>query len=73
MKKKILKTGRRQLKVYEKSQPRSAFRYVVLPEIRLCGQWLRETGFECGQAVQVHHEPHRITITVQPGPEPESR
>ncbi|WP_128543116.1 SymE family type I addiction module toxin [Larkinella soli] len=57
----------RQLKVYRKHFPRARYKTVVFPEIRLCGQWLQDIGFECGQTVLVQREPHRITITLKAG------
>ena len=56
--------GKRQLKVYEKYISRSYYRYVVFPEIRLCGKWLQDIGFDCGQSVTVRHEKNKIIITV---------
>ena len=50
---KFLQTGKRQLKVYEKHVSRSYYRYVVFPEIRLCGKWRQEMGFICGQSITV--------------------
>lgn len=60
-----MKSFERQLKVYEKYFSRSYNQSVVLPEIRLCGKWLQETGFECGQTVTVRQEERKITITVE--------
>lgn len=62
--KKIRKAGERQLKVYEKYILKSYHQYVVLPEIRLCGKWLKAIGFDCGQLVTVQHEKNKIIITV---------
>lgn len=60
----IQRTGKRQLKVHQKYISRSYHRYVVFPEIRLCGKWLQEIGFDCGQFVTVLHEKNIIIITV---------
>ncbi|MFH6957160.1 SymE family type I addiction module toxin [Flavobacterium aquidurense] len=38
-------------------------RYVIFPEIRLCGKWLKDIGFEYGQSITVIHEKNRIIIT----------
>ncbi|HEY1045379.1 MAG TPA: SymE family type I addiction module toxin [Bacteroidia bacterium] len=57
-------SGRRQLKVYEKYISRSYHQYVVFPEIRLCGKWLQDMGFDCGQSVTVRHEKNKIIITL---------
>lgn len=56
--------GERQLKVHGKYISRSSHRYVVFPEIRLCGKWLQDEGFDCGQSVTVKHEKNKIIITV---------
>jgi toxic protein SymE len=61
---KYQQSGKRQLKVYEKYISRSYHRHVVFPEIRLCGKWLQDMGFDCGQLVTVRHEKNRIIITV---------
>lgn len=57
-------SGQRRIKVYEKYIPRTYHQYVVFPEIRLCGKWLRDMGFNCGQNVTVRHEKNKIIITV---------
>ncbi|MCM4162452.1 hypothetical protein DHC50_02470 [Arenibacter sp. A80] len=62
--KNTLPTGRRQLKIYQKFIPRCYQEHVIFPEIRLCGKWLREIGFECGRKVTVVHEKNKIVITV---------
>ena len=56
--------GKRQLKVYEKYISRSYKQYVILPEIRLCGKWLQDIGFDRGQSVTVQHEKNKIIITL---------
>lgn len=62
---KYLKFGKRRLKVYEKYLSRSQKRFVILPEIRLCGKWLQDIGFSCGQSVIVHHVKNKIVITLK--------
>ena len=57
-------SGQRHLKVYQKYIPRSYYGHVIFPEIRLCGKWLRDMGFDCGQNVTVRHEKNKIIITV---------
>lgn len=52
----------RHLKVYPKYFQRS-YESVIFPEIRLCGKWVQESGFSCGQPVTVQYEPNRIIIT----------
>jgi toxic protein SymE len=56
--------GIRQLKIHRKSFARSTRKNVVFPEIRLCGKWLKDIGFECGGFVTVRHEKNIIIITV---------
>ena len=41
-------TRQRQLKVYHKYFDRVYSQSVTFPEIRLCGKWVREAGFDCG-------------------------
>ena len=50
--------------MYEKYMPRIDYRYVILPEIRLCGKWLRDSGFDCGQSVTVLYQKDKIIITL---------
>jgi toxic protein SymE len=57
-------SGHRQLKIHRRYISRSYSRYVVFPEIRLCGKWLQDIGFDCGQSVTVLHEKNIIIITV---------
>jgi len=63
-KKKVPQPVKRRLKIQPKHIARSYNRYVVFPEIRLCGKWLKEIGFDCGQFVTVLHEKNIIIITV---------
>ncbi|MGS2763704.1 SymE family type I addiction module toxin [Sinomicrobium sp. M5D2P9] len=37
---------------------------IIIPEIRLCGKWLQDIGFEHGQTIKVKQEKNKITITV---------
>lgn len=53
----------RQLKIYERYIPRSCSRNVFFPEIRLCGKWLQDLGFNTGQSVTVSYEEGKIIIT----------
>lgn len=62
--KKFQQKEERHLKVYEKYNSRSYHRYVVFPEIRLCGKWLQDIGFEHGQTIKVKQEKNKITITI---------
>ncbi|MFH7032310.1 SymE family type I addiction module toxin [Flavobacterium aquidurense] len=59
----IKRSGKRQLKIHRKYIKRSYMRYVIFPEIRLCGKWLKDIGFEYGQSITVIHEKNRIIIT----------
>lgn len=54
---------KRQLKIQPKYIARSYHRYVIFPEIRLCGKWLQEIGFNHGKFVTVQHEENIIIIT----------
>jgi hypothetical protein len=61
----------RQLTVYRKYVPRAWYRYAVMPEIRLCGKWLHEAGFECGDEVTVRCLRNKLEITLNEAEEPE--
>jgi|GEM_PF-2927999 len=63
--KRVLPPGHRQLKIYEKFIARTYHNHIILPEIRLCGKWLLDMGFDCGKTVLVQHEKNRIVITVE--------
>ncbi|HWV33452.1 MAG TPA: SymE family type I addiction module toxin [Dyadobacter sp.] len=62
----------RRLTVYRKYFPRAWYKYALMPEIRLCGKWLQEAGFECGDEVTVRCLGNKLEITLNPveGPEP---
>ncbi len=53
-----------QLKIYRKCFLRPSYKMIMLPEIRLCGKWLHDIGFNCGQAITVQHEKNTIIITL---------
>ena len=55
--------GKRQLKIYPKYFSRT-YDSIIFPEIRLCGKWLQDSGFKCGEAVHVKYEKNKIVITV---------
>lgn len=38
----------------------------IFPDIRLCGKWLLETGFNVGQYIQISCEENKIVITPFP-------
>ncbi len=55
----------RQLKVYPKYFERvNSWCPIIFPEIRLCGKWLQDIGFEHGQTIKVQQEKNKITITI---------
>lgn len=57
-------SAKRRLKIQPKHIARAYHRYVVFPEIRLCGKWLHDIGFAHGKFVTVQHEENKIIITV---------
>ncbi|MEO9802658.1 MAG: SymE family type I addiction module toxin [Reichenbachiella sp.] len=61
---KKIKKGARQLKVVSKYQPRDYHQYAIVPEIRLCGKWLKESGFEEGMYVNIEVQNNRLIITL---------
>jgi toxic protein SymE len=50
--------------VYEKYISRAYHSYTAFPEIRLCGKWLQDAGFTCGQTVTVRHKKNKLIITI---------
>ena len=68
--KKSSNPSERRLKVYGKYLPRAWYGYALMPEIRLCGKWLREAGFECGDEVIVKCSGNKLEITLHPVEEP---
>ncbi|KQM36546.1 SymE family type I addiction module toxin [Chryseobacterium sp. Leaf201] len=55
----------RHLKVYGKyADCVNSWRPNILPEIRLCGKWLKDIGFEHGQTIKVQQRKNKITITL---------
>jgi len=57
-------SNKRHLKVYRKFVPRSYRKHAIFPEIRLCGKWLREIGFDCEKNITVQHMKNKIIITL---------
>ncbi len=49
----------RKMKVYGTS----GYKYKNTPTIILKGQWIKETGFEIGQEIEVKCEQNKLTIT----------
>ena len=58
----------RKLKVYEQSMSGSS--YTQVPTIILKGQWLKASGFETGQYVEVVCEGVKIVLSKTTAPEP---
>ncbi|WP_281632968.1 SymE family type I addiction module toxin [Flavobacterium luteolum] len=54
---------KRRLKIQPKHIARSYHRYVIFPEIRLCGKWLQKIGFNYGNFVTIEHQQNKIIIT----------
>lgn len=53
----------RKLKVYPKYRPlSSSYSGRIVPELRLCGQWLEQSGFRIGERVQVTIKDQEIII-----------
>ena len=71
--KKISNPSARKLKVYGKYVPRAWYKYALMPEIRLCGKWLQEAGFECGDEVTVKCLGNKLEITLNQIAEPEPK
>lgn len=69
--KKSSNRSERRLTVYRKYLPRAWYQYALMPEIRLCGKWLQEAGFECGDEVTVKCLGNKLEITLNPVEEPE--
>ncbi len=57
------KSGTRRLIVYYRAVLRMRHRYEFLPEIKLHGQWLRRSGFEVGQPINVAYRRNKLIIT----------
>lgn len=62
----------RRLTVYRKYLPRAWYQYALMPEIRLCGKWLQEAGFECGDEVTVKCTKNKLEITLNAAGEAEA-
>jgi toxic protein SymE len=53
----------RKLKVYSKYRPLvSSYYGQEVPELRLCGKWLEQSGFKIGEQVQVVIKDQEIII-----------
>jgi cell division inhibitor SulA len=51
----------RKLKIYPKYR-QLAYSEKLVPELRLCGEWLRRSGFRIGEQVQVTIKDQEIII-----------
>ncbi|KAA0992955.1 SymE family type I addiction module toxin [Dyadobacter aurulentus] len=69
--KKSSNPSERHLTVYSKYVPRGWYQYVRMPEIRLCGKWLLDAGFACGDEVTVRLLEGKLEISLKPVEEPE--
>jgi toxic protein SymE len=49
--------------VYPKHESRAYSQYIIVPEIRLAGKWLMESGFEYGQNIKIEVENGKLVIT----------
>lgn len=61
--KKNIKTTRL-LKIISKAQPRKFYRWVSIPEIKLVGKWLQNSGFKEGDFVKVEVRKKKLIITL---------
>jgi toxic protein SymE len=52
----------RHLKIYPKFQQTSRWKSKFVPEIRLCGKWLEDMGFDYGEHVTVRLEGDKLII-----------
>lgn len=57
-----MKKQERKLKVGYKFQNRAFHQMVKMPEIKLSGKWLRESGFSEGQEVRIEVENQKLII-----------
>ena len=55
--------NQRMLRVGYKYQNRAFQQMVMIPEIKLTGKWLKESGFEEGQNVKVVVQKNKLIIT----------
>jgi len=66
----------RNVKVYDRflrrgSRGAECGYYIKLPEIRLCGKWLLECGFEIGHQIEITVQENKLTLTLVPDSAPE--
>jgi hypothetical protein len=60
-----MKSGKRKLKIYKKCIGRRYGQFVQLPEIRLCGVWLNNAGFEAGNNIFIEYSEDKIIISLE--------
>ena len=58
----MMKKQERKLRVGYKYQNRAFHQMVMIPEIKLTGKWLKESGFEEGQDVKVTVADKKLVI-----------
>jgi toxic protein SymE len=63
LKKGVMKKNQRTIKISGKYQAR-ANEEIIVPEIKLSGKWLKESGFSSGRQVAVQVEKDRLVITL---------
>ncbi|MCF2488192.1 SymE family type I addiction module toxin [Dyadobacter sp. CY347] len=58
----LYKARTRQLKIYSKFQRSSQWNSKFVPEIKLCGKWLKDLGFDHGEHIKVHFEDGKLIL-----------
>ena len=53
----------KKIKIQPKHRKRT-YDEIIIPQIRIEGKWLKESGFEYGKYVSVDVQPNRLTITL---------
>lgn len=61
----VRKPGVRVLKIYPKFRD-NLYSKKEVPQIKLCGNWLLQHGFEMGKSISVTTMPQLLIIRVQP-------
>lgn len=56
-------SNKRRLKIATRYISRASWEPAIFPEIRLCGKWLQDIGFSCGDMVTVQHLNNQIIIS----------
>lgn len=62
--KNIMKEKIRRIKVYPKHSSRKDIPFKIVPEIRLCGLWLKDAGFFIGNRIIVIVSKNEIIIRI---------